>query len=143
MEEIRYFDGLGRPVQTVQVGASPKGNDIIQPILYDDFGRENIRTLPYTAEKSGNFRSGTTETIKNTVNTYYGSDPPEGIVADNQAFTQIGFDNSPLNRVTSQTGPGAAWETKPVKINYFSNSETKQGWRITGKLFLQFFLLCS
>ena len=39
-EEIQYMDGLGRPRQTVQVGASPLGNDIIQPVLYDDFDRE-------------------------------------------------------------------------------------------------------
>jgi hypothetical protein len=131
LEEITYFDGLGRPVQTVSVGAAPNGEDIIQPILYDEFGREAIKTLPYTAEKNGEFRSGVTEA---TVNAYYNAMSDEdGMIPDNRAFTQIDFDNSPLNRVVSQSGPGEDWETnsKNVTINYLSNAgESITGWNV-------------
>jgi RHS repeat-associated protein len=129
LEEIQYIDGLGRPVQSIAVGASPLGNDIIQPILYDDFGREAIKTLPYTDNKSGDFRTSVTEA---TVNTYYNTSTPAGIIADPKAYTKIGFDNSPLNRVISQTGPGDAWSSKPVTINYLTNTDTKPGWTLTG-----------
>jgi|WetSurMetagenome_2_1015567.scaffolds.fasta_scaffold00004_20 RHS repeat-associated protein len=131
IQEIKYFDGLGRPSQIVQVGASPSVNDIIQPILYDAFGREVIKTLPYTDVKSGAFRTNVTET---TINDFYNSSgtSPEGIEENNRAFTSIGFDNSPLNRMVSKTGPGTAWEDKPVTINYLSNTETKNGWRVSG-----------
>jgi RHS repeat-associated protein len=128
-EAIQYFDGLGRPNQTIAVGASPNGDDLIQPILYDNFGREPIKTLPYTDSKSGEFRTGVDET---TVNTYYGtsSSTPAGIISDSLAYTQIGYDNSPLNRVVSQTGPGSHWSSKPVQINYLANDVSKPGWSV-------------
>ena len=129
LEDIQYFDGLGRPMQTVSVGASPAGNDIIQPILYDVYGREAIKTLPYTDTKSGAFRTNVTES---TVNTYYNSGNLVGKVADNHAYIQFEFDNSPLNRVTSQTGPGDDWFTnsKSVLINYLANTDPKPGWNV-------------
>jgi hypothetical protein len=53
-----YFDGLGRPVQTVIRQESPLKRDIIQPIAYDAFGRQVKDYLPYTGEptKAGDYR---------------------------------------------------------------------------------------
>ncbi|MBN2349614.1 MAG: hypothetical protein JXJ22_12280, partial [Bacteroidales bacterium] len=129
LESITYLDGLGRPVQSVDVGASPNGNDIIQAVFYDEFGREVIKPLPYTADKSGEFRTGVTET---TVNNYYNSGAPGGIIPDNRAFSQIGYDNSPVNRILSQTGPGTAWADKPQSTLYFANnaSDYTPGWKV-------------
>ena len=42
MTTIQYMDGLGRPLQTVQRQASTGGNDIIQPMAYDAYGREAL-----------------------------------------------------------------------------------------------------
>ena len=41
------MDGLGRPIQTVQQQASPKGYDMIVPQAYDQYGREVTKYLPY------------------------------------------------------------------------------------------------
>ena len=130
-EVIQYFDGLGRPLQTVSVGASPKANDIIVPTLYDTYGREVKKTLPYTDSNTGAFRSGVTEAV---VNSYYGTPAatPVGIITDNIAYTLVGYESSPLNRVVSQTGPGANWISKPATSNYHSNTEAKTGWTVTG-----------
>ena len=57
--QIQYFDGLGRPIQNVQVGSSPQGNDIIQHIAYDNLGRESRKHLPYTAGVGGYFHENT------------------------------------------------------------------------------------
>ncbi|MXV18017.1 DUF6443 domain-containing protein, partial [Hufsiella ginkgonis] len=34
-QTIQYIDGLGRPLQTVQVQGSPTQKDVIQPVSYD------------------------------------------------------------------------------------------------------------
>jgi RHS repeat-associated protein len=130
-EEIRYFDGFGRPSQTIQAGASPFGADIIQPFFYDDFGREAVRTLPFTGTASGLYRPGVTAV---TVNEYYSSSPPEGIEADSRAFTSIVFDDSPLQRVISETGPGDGWSSagRSVVYRYLTNTTPAAGWRVTG-----------
>ena len=127
-QTITYFDDLGKPLQVINVGASALGNDIVQPVLYDNLGRENIKSLSYAlGERSGKYQSAVTET---TVNNYYVSNTPEGIEANNRAYTQIGFENSPLNRVVSQTGPGTAWANKPLLSNYLSNDASVSGWHV-------------
>ena len=47
---IQYVDGLGRPIQTVQKQASPLGYDIVAPQIYDQYGREMTKYLPYTPQ---------------------------------------------------------------------------------------------
>lgn len=130
LESIQYFDGLGRPIQTVQVGTSPSGNDIIQPVVYDDFGRETIKPMPYfDNKKDGSFRSGITMQDLSKVNTCYLT-----LLNDTPAYTRIGYDNSPLNRVVSQTGPGKDWVTnsKSIQTNYLTNTatDTVNGWNV-------------
>ncbi|MGB4292173.1 MAG: DUF6443 domain-containing protein [Bacteroidales bacterium] len=130
-QEIQYFDGLGRPSQSIKVGFSPSGNDIIQPFLYDNFGREAIKTLPYTGTRTGGFRTNVSE---QTVNNYYSLSTPDNIEADNRAFTNFDFDNSPLNRIVKQTGPGQNWASnnKNISFNYLTNGAPVQGWNVTG-----------
>jgi RHS repeat-associated protein len=130
LEEISYFDGIGRLIQKVSVGASPLSNDIIQPVLYDGFGRERYKTLPYTASKTGLFRTNVTVAI---VNNYYSTTPPEGVLTNStieRAYTETGFDDSPLIRVTSETGPGKEWESKSIHTNYLTNSSVVTSWNV-------------
>lgn len=61
LQEVRqstqYFDGLGRPLQTVikkgslVTGSSPV--DLVSPVVYDDFGREVYKYLPFAANSTG------------------------------------------------------------------------------------------
>ena len=53
-----YLDGLGRPIQTVVRGGSGSaGQDLVQPVEYDAFGRQPKQHLPYAASSaSGAFR---------------------------------------------------------------------------------------
>ncbi|SDI27356.1 hypothetical protein SAMN04488062_1346, partial [Flavobacterium omnivorum] len=37
-QSVTYFDGLGRPMQTIAIGQGGNGEDIITPIIYDGFG---------------------------------------------------------------------------------------------------------
>src|SRR4030066_2140682 len=59
IETMQYFDGLGRPVQTVSYKSSPASKDMIRPVEYDNYGREVIQYLPYTASvANGTYRPG-------------------------------------------------------------------------------------
>ena len=101
-ESVRYLDGLGRPLQDVQVGASPDGSsDLIRPYVYGRGGRVEKSFLPYPSSGNrGNFDAGFSDPSNWTV---YGA-------ADrSNAFGLTEYDGSPSNRVTKQTGPGAAW----------------------------------
>jgi hypothetical protein len=42
VQTIQYLDGLGRPLQTVQVRGNADGTkDVVQPVAYDAFGRRS------------------------------------------------------------------------------------------------------
>ena len=121
-QNIQYFDGLGRLTQSIDVGASPLGNDIIHPVSYDEYGREYMKMLPYTLTKSGAFQTGD---LTGTVNSYYNGSALIGKVPDNVANSKTVYDNSPLDRVLTETGPGSAWASKPKTINYLINDAPK------------------
>ncbi|MDL2319677.1 RHS repeat-associated core domain-containing protein [Alistipes sp. OttesenSCG-928-B03] len=53
-ESAIHYDGLGRPVQKVSVGAGGNGNDIIQMVVYDNMGRDDAEVyLPYSRPSYG------------------------------------------------------------------------------------------
>ena len=55
----QYFDGLGRPLQTViKQGSLETGGtatDMVSAIVYDDFGREKYKYLPFVANTTGGY----------------------------------------------------------------------------------------
>jgi len=104
VESIQYFDGLGRPLQTVQYKASPTQKDVIQPYVYDQYGREVIQYLPYTETATGCFRNNWEDNQSPFHENIYGEDD------GSKAYTQTLFENSPLNRVMKQGAPGEAWQ---------------------------------
>ena len=106
---VSYFDGLGRPIQSVQVGASPNGKDLIQHIAYDDLGRESKKFLPYVSNYAGGFYRDNAAAEQEAF--YASSTVPENIADDNNPWADIVFEESPLNRVLEQGAPGTAWQT--------------------------------
>jgi hypothetical protein len=127
---IVYFDGIGRPVQQVQWQASPTRKDVVQPMLYDKFGRERFKFLPYADTDGGNdgwFKTGTVnkpatenETDVPTAGklfTFYNqaqSTNPETVFTPwantPKPFAQTRFEASPLNRALEQGAPGQNWQ---------------------------------
>jgi RHS repeat-associated protein len=114
IERIQYFDGLGRPVQTVQRGITPAGKDLVSYQEYDALGRESNAWLPApVGQTTGNFMSFTS--FQNTSKSFYN---------DNNPHTKPVYEASPLNRITAQYGAGAAWHNagKAVKTEYLTNT---------------------
>ena len=130
---IQYFDGLGRPIQTVQAQASPAGNDIVQPRAYDALGREAVKYMPYmtTTGPTGSYRS----TALSGTNGYANGDQYNFYQQNGQNYVntqypsaQTVFETSPLSRPTVQGMDGAAWQPgggHTIGINYtFNNNIT-------------------
>ncbi|MBN1416838.1 MAG: RHS repeat protein, partial [Bacteroidales bacterium] len=138
IETMQYFDGLGRPLQTVYYKNSPATKDIIQPFEYDAYGREVVKYLPYSSTASGVYRSDW-KTAQSTFHTnLFGS------TDGTKAYAQTKYEDSPLNRVMKQGAPGNSWQpvmTTTARISnelvtsyqYASNSsETVYYWTISG-----------
>jgi RHS repeat-associated protein len=117
---IRYVDGLGRPLQAVQRQASPSAKDIVQPFVYDQFGRANMKYLLYAPSTTtyGSYRTDAVSTGAGVALFYNPSGNPATAVTQqtngvpNTAFpfAQTAFEASPLNRVIEQGSQGAAWQ---------------------------------
>jgi RHS repeat-associated protein len=132
-ETIQYFDGLGRPLQTVQVQGSPGFKDIVQPVAYDAFGREKFKYQPYATP------TGTTGAFRDAAigdqASFYNA-PTAGIKATVYPFAETVFEASPLNRVQQQGAPGEAWQISgghTIKAEYGTNLENEvKLWAING-----------
>ena len=107
-----YYDGLGRPIQQVSVGAAPSGNDIIATTTYDNKGREFKQLLPFSYDNDGAYASNTAYK-SNTFND------------DNFASSVTTFDNSPLDRAVRSYKPGEMYQSDDtqhyVEYNYALN----------------------
>jgi len=104
---FEYFDGLGRAIQTVNVQNSPNLKDQIQPVVYDDFGREHLKYMPYIESSTDGRYHGNADT---QASTFY-----DNLKGDDRPFTEILFDDSPLNRPIGQFDPGLVWKTQGKK----------------------------
>ena len=128
---VQYFDGLGRPMQMVQEKGSQSGRDIIQPIVYDQYGREVKKYLPYTAALASS--NGSYEATAVTDQSVFYNNPTSGVVqipvngAVTPSYAETVFEASPLNRVKEQGAPGASWQISAghtQKVDYLTNDAT-------------------
>ena len=49
LETVQYYDGLGRPMQTVQFGITPDFADLVTYQEYDAYGRDSTAWIPVVA----------------------------------------------------------------------------------------------
>lgn len=122
IESVTYFDGLGRPKQNVIVnGAGVSGKDLVTPIKYDDYGRQALDILPVPVQsKTKGYHSGITD--ESSANSYY-----SGKGLGGNAYSERMLENSPLDRVMGQYGPGEDWRSnnKKVTYDYFANEDNE------------------
>jgi RHS repeat-associated protein len=128
---IKYYDGIGRPVQTVSVQASPLGKDIVVPIAYDTYGRESRKYLPVTVNEANGYYKNNKAIIDPNTGNYTGT-LAGGFYADSRPFSELIFEQSPANRPDKTFGAGEAWgpqtggNNKYQKLQSLSNDETEE-----------------
>jgi RHS repeat-associated protein len=108
-----YYDGLGRPEQSIVMQGSPTQKDLVTPVEYDVLGREIKKHLAYEASTgNGIFKTGALAAQQ----TFMG-DPTTGKYAGETYFyAQTLPESSPLNRPVKTLAPGQNWGGSNVGI---------------------------
>ena len=121
-ETTHYLDGLGRPLQTVQRQITPGGSpvDVVTPVVYDAFGRETYKYLPYAAStgntSDGGFKQDPFTDQKNFYQNVYPSQQP-AYTGEQVYYGQTVYEASPLNRVLQTMAPGNSWAGNGVGVS--------------------------
>lgn len=130
-QSITYFDGLGRPMQSVVTQGSPLKGDMVTPVKYDGFGRQVRDYLPYvtTTNNDGRYKENdltTQASFYNPATAFLNK-----IKTDAAPWAEKVFEASPLNRVVQQGAPGSVYQpnattpanAKSVKLEYLTNTD--------------------
>jgi RHS repeat-associated protein len=137
-----YFDGLGRPVQTVVkqgsmvTGSSP--TDYVSPLVYDNLGRQTLKFIPFaSAATNGSFKPDPFQQQATFMGSQYGSQ------SETYFYGQVKFETSPLSRPTEVYAPGNSWsatstqaneaDRRAVKNKYWTNTlaDDVKMWNVT------------
>ncbi|MDD4991982.1 MAG: DUF6443 domain-containing protein [Paludibacter sp.] len=115
IDVIQYFDGLGRPVETVQKGVTPTGGDLVSLVEYDVAGRQYRNWLPFVFGGTPGAYVTPTAITQGSPRSYYNY--------DNKPYATTEYENSPLSRVTGQYGTGTDWyaNSKKKSIAFHTN----------------------
>ena len=134
LTSVVYYDGLGRPKQTVTAKAGGQGQDVIIPAIYDSYGRQPKDYLPYADAAQSSSQSSldyrTNSTLITSLNSYYVQKfSSELSVATPNPYSEKFYEPSPLCRVIKQGSPGEAWKVNTsadsdhnIKIGYSVNN---------------------
>ncbi len=147
-QSTQYFDGLGRPLQTVlrqgSMETSSSPNDVVSAIEYDNFGREQFKYAAFTANNAGGYAANDGRFKLNPffqqevfMTTQFGSQ------AETFFYNKTNFESSPLNRINDTYALGNSWvgtETNPipgkrksVQMKYLNNTaiDAVRIWTVT------------
>jgi RHS repeat-associated protein len=135
----QYFDGLGRPLQTVAKQGSletASGNnlDLTIQLGYDAFGRNNRNYLPYVSNAAdGEYKAGAI----NAQSSFYNSNTsPVAGQGENggNAHSLIQFEASPLSRPILTMSAGNSWvgSNRGVQSGYWinTNADDVKKWNV-------------
>ena len=118
-EQVDYFDGIGRPYETVRKSFSPSDNDLVSLTEYDLRNRESKVWLPVAVSPTGLPVSVSDyETAANAPESPYGT--------GNSPYTENTYDRSSYSRIVRVMGPGTDWRiaNKPSRTEYGTNNST-------------------
>jgi RHS repeat-associated protein len=119
IRNITYFDGLGRPVQSIAIQGGGDKKDIVTHIDYDDYGRQVKDYLPYASANT----TGQINTSPITdLDAFYNVAKYDNTV---NYYSEKVFEDSPLNRVIEQAAPGDSWKlSNTILPEGYSNGNT-------------------
>jgi RHS repeat-associated protein len=127
-QTTQFYDGMGRKIQTVEKQETPLLNDLVNYNVYDNFGREATKYLPYSSTENDGFYKTTAVADQNTFNTAQ-------FPGETDYYAQINFEASDLNRPVETLAPGTNWVAsgRGIGKQYLINSvaDSVQQWAIS------------
>lgn len=129
IEQVTYFDGLGRPKQQVGIGHSDTScKDLVTHFAYDEYGRQTKDYLPYVDTGiSGSYRTGD---IDYNTRSYYNGAFPDDFYGSGPSnpFSEKQLEASPLSRLEQQAAPGYDWRLgggHEIEMDYQTNATSE------------------
>ena len=132
---VEYYDGLGRPMQTINVDLIPDSKEKgylskVAWYIFDEDGRETLHLLPFSWKQKDEGGAYINEPLIYSA-TFYGSQYPR----ESMIFSNTVYDKSPLNRIVEQSGPGGSWglhNGHTVTTEYEANAANEvTRWRVS------------
>ena len=124
-----YLDGLGRPLQSVSRQVSPSKKDLVSAMVYDDYGRESYKYLPFISTTGdGDFKFNPFQQQSAFMTTQYGTQ------GETWFYSRQKFEPSPLERPTMLLSQGNSWvgSNRGTSVQYLNNTaeDSVQVWNI-------------
>ncbi|WP_075340753.1 DUF6443 domain-containing protein [Tenacibaculum agarivorans] len=132
IRSVDYYDDLGRKKQMIAINAGGQKEDIVTPIVYDEFGRQSKQYLSFSVNNSnpGVIISENVELLnKQYHKNKYQEDFQANCSGCENPYTETVLENSPLSRSLKSGFPGTSWlvnrqndNDRTMKYEYTSNS---------------------
>ncbi|WP_439583232.1 DUF6443 domain-containing protein [Dyadobacter bucti] len=121
--QVQYFDGLGRPIQTVTVGQSPSGHDFVEPVEYDAAGRVVKKYLPYVVSGNGAYQSNSFADAQ----AWYTANTADLQPADlGRPYLENVYEPAPTSRISGQRAQGNKSAASVVKYKVNSANQVNR-----------------
>lgn len=126
-----YTDGFGRTIQTIGMQASPSQYDLIQPVAYDNLGRQTKSYLPYAGQSADAMGSYRPSAISDQAS-FYSNGLSDKVADDVSPYANQGYEFSPMQRVLAAGRVGDGFQAYASgahykTFNYRSNNSTADG----------------
>lgn len=111
-----YVDGIGRLLQTIKWQASPNKKDVVNVSIYDAYGRQTKKLLPYAEQSSadGSYKP----TALSNQSSYYANGSWDNYVKKtNFPFEVSKIELSELNRLKERGFAGQDWQPVATSNN--------------------------
>ncbi|MEL6811879.1 MAG: DUF6443 domain-containing protein, partial [Bacteroidota bacterium] len=136
IEAITYYDGLGRPVQSINTRAGGARENIVSYMEYDKLGMQPKEYLPWASNgqvpvgNALNYIAPTT--LSSDIGNFYNTAKYENT---GNPYSETAYEKSPLFRVIEQGAPGNDWAVDP---NSDADHTIKTDYQLNGPDVYQF-----
>ncbi|MDC8002450.1 DUF6443 domain-containing protein [Aureisphaera galaxeae] len=128
IESVTYYDGVGRPLQTIKAKQGGNKETVIEYMEYDEVGMQPKKYLPYSEGTEfgvdvKDYRNP--ETLKTNIFGFYDTGKYENTL---NPYSEDVYEPSPMFRVWETGAPGNPWKAidtldtdHTIKYEYLSN----------------------